>query len=635
LNKSEFVLACSAILFVMFFSQVALADNRGWPVEGQFNWYDVPKFGNVGTPVAQDLDGDGFSEVIVLMEKYDPAGQPRVEVHVFDKDGEPYSGSWPKEIYGERLLGTVALAAPMIADIDPVDSTLEIVVTLYNYSSSTLKVHVLNHDGTFFWGTPFERNVTHSGFSSGVDFSPGAVGDLDDDGTLEIIAAIGDEVFVIRNDKTTLFEKKLNQATHYISSAPAVADLNQDGKPELVLNYDKYYVWQHDGSSLPGWPLPIPGSLQLPSANISPVVGDLDNDGDFELVFASIWAHFSQTKVWIYAYHHDGTVVDGWPVEDLGGGGAANRFNTPALADIDNDGKLEVITLKAGVDNEVCVYRHDATLAPGWPQPVNLNGLASFYYIANSYTPSVGDVDGDGKSEITVVAMNPASDTLPSVYLFNADGTDVANFPHPTEEGSMLGSIPSMVDLDNDDVAEILFSYYRITGQSSGIVSWHIELLQNIDWQSHDEEKMFWPGFQRDAAHSGTLPPYPLALSAGHIQAGTGGIVDFVLNAGSENTLRNYLVLGGVTGTEPGFPLPGGEILPLNWDAFTDAVMAWVNTPLFANFMGTLDELGMAAAQLNAPPIDPQFVGVVMHYSFCVNNPFDFVSNPVEIEIIH
>ena len=73
--------------------------------------------------------------------------------------------------------------------------------------------------------------------------------------------------------------------------------------------------------------------------------------------------------------------------------------------------------------------------------------------------------------------------------------------------------------------------------------------------------------------------------------------------------------------------------LPLNWDPFTDFVVALMNTSVFSNFLGTLDASGNTTAQLNAPPV-PGFAGITMHYAYALNRPWNFVSNPVAIEIV-
>jgi hypothetical protein len=114
-----------------------------------------------------------------------------------------------------------------------------------------------------------------------------------------------------------------------------------------------------------------------------------------------------------------------------------------------------------------------------------------------------------------------------------------------------------------------------------------------------------------------------------------GGSVRLDLYAGRDEASRRYLVLGSATGTSPGTPLPGGlAVLPLNWDPFTDLVLAWLNTALFKDFLGTIDQDGLGSAQLAAPPLPPAAVGVVMTYAYCLNNPYDRVSNPVEVEIV-
>jgi len=126
-----------------------------------------------------------------------------------------------------------------------------------------------------------------------------------------------------------------------------------------------------------------------------------------------------------------------------------------------------------------------------------------------------------------------------------------------------------------------------------------------------------------------------LVADADTISANTGGSLNFSLDAGPGNALRNYLLLGSVTGAQPGFPLPGGAAtLCLEWDVFTDIVLLLLNTPVFHNFLGSLDSSGQAAAQLNTGPLDPSFAGTNLYFAYCLNAPFDFASNPREIEIV-
>jgi hypothetical protein len=118
------------------------------------------------------------------------------------------------------------------------------------------------------------------------------------------------------------------------------------------------------------------------------------------------------------------------------------------------------------------------------------------------------------------------------------------------------------------------------------------------------------------------------------LPAGSGGTLNFNLSAGSENEDRKYFLLGNFSGTSPGTQLPGGLVLPLNWDWFSDLVLLLANTPVFEDFCGQLNASGEATAQLNAGPLDPAYVGVILHFAYVLYAPFDFVSNPVPITIV-
>lgn len=116
--------------------------------------------------------------------------------------------------------------------------------------------------------------------------------------------------------------------------------------------------------------------------------------------------------------------------------------------------------------------------------------------------------------------------------------------------------------------------------------------------------------------------------------AATGGTVQFDLDAGAGQADRQYILLGSLSGSLPGVPLPGGQVtLPLNWDLFTTLVLNWINTPVFADFLGGLDSSGLGAAELSLVSMPMNFTGLKMSFAYALHSPCDFVSNPVEILI--
>ncbi|MBU0754615.1 MAG: hypothetical protein KJ645_05715, partial [Planctomycetes bacterium] len=106
------------------------------------------------------------------------------------------------------------------------------------------------------------------------------------------------------------------------------------------------------------------------------------------------------------------------------------------------------------------------------------------------------------------------------------------------------------------------------------------------------------------------------------------------LKAGPEQAGRTYLVLGSVSGTLPGFELPGGVHASLNWDAFTELLLGLLGTPVCQDFYGTLDGEGTAHALLNTlAPMDPLLIGYTLYLTYVLAAPpaLDFVSNPIAL----
>jgi hypothetical protein len=128
----------------------------------------------------------------------------------------------------------------------------------------------------------------------------------------------------------------------------------------------------------------------------------------------------------------------------------------------------------------------------------------------------------------------------------------------------------------------------------------------------------------------------PLYADSYTLNARVADTINFYLDAEPANANRNYILLGGASGTTPGFGLPGGTAtLPVNWDSVTDLIFGNINTPFFTDFLGVLDANGEATAQLNTfGPIPGSVGGVVLDFAFCCNDPFDYVSNSLSVVVV-
>jgi len=133
-----------------------------------------------------------------------------------------------------------------------------------------------------------------------------------------------------------------------------------------------------------------------------------------------------------------------------------------------------------------------------------------------------------------------------------------------------------------------------------------------------------------------SMPEIQLSTDTHQISATTGGTIEITIEAGEDSAFRNYIILTGVSGHEPGINLPGGmKTLPLNWDLLTTVNYCLINSFMFWNFMNILNVYGNSMAQLNSlGPLHPDAVGSKINIAAALYTPWDAVSNAVEIEVV-
>lgn len=159
-----------------------------------------------------------------------------------------------------------------------------------------------------------------------IESSP-AIADLNGDGKLEIVASSAHrEIFMLDGGGKEIW-KVTTPGERYeypAYSSPALADIDGDGKPEIIIGAadGKVYVLRADGQCL--WTFQTGHRVDSSAA-----VGDLDGDGKVDIVIGSLDGN-------LYALSGKGDVL--W-VYDAG----EAVFASPALADLNDDGKLEIV----------------------------------------------------------------------------------------------------------------------------------------------------------------------------------------------------------------------------------------------------------------------------------------------------
>ena len=277
--------------------------------------------------VAADLDGDGDDELAAL----DRSGN----LYAFHADGsELIDGDANPATTGifRRGLGSYSDGSPAAADLDG-DGDDELVVM---GGLGHRSLHVFDGDGSELPGWPVNLDPLNQ-LPGLKESRPLLVANLDNDpgGALEIVlCSENDSLYVFTSDGNRWpgWPRRLASGGGDLMPGPAPADVDGDGDLELFVleifggGASRMHLFQLDGSEMAGWPLDLPMH-----AECSPVVGDLDGDGLFEVIQGS-------EQGVIYGYRSDGTVQPGFPIA-VGG----EVRGTPCLADLDGDGDIELL----------------------------------------------------------------------------------------------------------------------------------------------------------------------------------------------------------------------------------------------------------------------------------------------------
>jgi hypothetical protein len=294
-----------------------------------------------------------------------------------------------------------------------------------------------------------------------------ALGDIDGDGLVEIIAATPGGILSGGATPSYLVAFEHDGTMKWQSDAPidhgqgfaiALADLDADGNVEVIADDT---VTDANGELMWAAPMQVGWSMYDIWHCTATAVADLDGDGEQEVILGKT------------AYRADGTQYYDAPALEPG---------FPQVANLDDDAQPEVlVTTRAGAS----ILEHDGSVTvlnatpsgdgyPAWFRPASIHDLdgdnvselalsaASHYSVVERdmtlvWTASVQD--GSGWSAGTAfdflgdgIAEAMYTDEI-NLYVFDGTGTPLLTIPRSSPT---LIEYPTVADVDNDGSAEIL-----------------------------------------------------------------------------------------------------------------------------------------------------------------------------------
>jgi hypothetical protein len=398
------------------------------------------------SPTLADLDGNGTLEIIVAGRDL-VSGKPGCGGMVY---AYQHNGSLMWQTHVRAAINS----APTIADLTG-DGHPDVVVGMGGFvegqcwHGGVIALDGLTGKKLWTFDTQDWLNHRPDGWRDGVYSTP-AIADVNGDGQPEVAFGAWDQcIYLLDKNGQPLWGNLpgilpqtfcgghgfYNEDT--IWSSPALADVTGDGRLEIIIGAD----------ISPGnlWGDPGGGYLYILDAQgntlarewtdqvifSSPASADLDNDGAVEVVVGT-GLYWANKGYYVSAFEYNPKATD--PVDRLvlrwRRSTAGRVFASPAIADLNKDGWLDVI-----ITSLIGEMGKDGTFVYAW---TGLDGSKLFQRRACDWlgtsgfslsSPSIADIDGDGWSEILFSHQW-------EVAILNHNGSYYTDYSNPKHAGA-------------------------------------------------------------------------------------------------------------------------------------------------------------------------------------------------------
>jgi hypothetical protein len=386
------------------------------------------------SPLVADLDKDGVPEIVFhssgtatdrrLVAVHGNNGSLAFQVNTYQPAATPpiLVASTPVELAIGDIDGD---GFPEILAVNSVNESTKIQTTLVAFE----------HDGTYKWTSQDLEDGVNVATSEGM-VRP-VIADLDGDGVPEVVVGhrakgpvlttTADYVTVFNNQGQIRWVRRGGGATCWVREhcTPVVADINLDGRPEVLFSDD---VFDSQGNLL--WSASLSNTPVTHSA-----VANLDDDPFAEVVLTDWSARF-----WVY--EHTGTLKWG-PITTPGSASAG--IGPFTIGDVNGDGRPDIVLAK---NSNIVILNRDGTLQRSIVLP----------FAGNSGGVTIFDLNGDGKPEIIYQgAFGPydVGNYHGALYIFDGQTGALLHSIQAGRSAADEFKFPVVADVDGDGAAEI------------------------------------------------------------------------------------------------------------------------------------------------------------------------------------
>jgi hypothetical protein len=278
----------------------------------------------------------------------------------------------------------------------------------------------------------------------------------------------------IDSDMGMGWPKLMDASNQYLFNylSPVVADLNNTGNKQIVVatDYGDLHVYEKSGLERSGFPISsFTGGSGKEISFSPPTVDDIEGNTSKEIAFVTVNQSCNSIPCTgtVRVIKHDGTLPSSWTNQVISVGSVNN--STPVLADIDNNGKRDVMVTEyvSATSIKIHAYKYNGGEVTGFPKTVTVDSKPL------SGALSVADMDGDGNKEIALADVY-------KVYLYDKTGTIVSGWPKSAGTNpynspalDLFHSQPTFGNIDSDADLELVAMSTQNNGAAyGGIYAW-------------------------------------------------------------------------------------------------------------------------------------------------------------------